>query len=347
MNRFKTNALLQTLMFVFTCGLLLSCLATRIEAKIVFCVDDDLYVMNDDGTHRRRLTKNTQAQDRHPRWSPDGTKIAFVRAMDKNKLQTSAEVFIINADGTQPQRLTLNNSHDLDPSWSPDGQRLAFTSSRSGKWDVFIIEVATLAVTQLTGINEDEVGSTAPDWSPDGTMLTFERFIRIKNGINPKTIYVMSADGQRPRPILPDPDRNDPPTFRFFPRWSADGQRILSYEVKWLGEQDKRRFFVQPLSGARKDITDINDRLGNNFLIAGASWMAHDRAIVFSLMLKDKSTPNYDIYRYGFETRSLKRLTRESADESFPDWTEGALSVSPHQKLPTQWGDIKQPAHAD
>ena len=347
MNRLKTNVLSQTTRFFFACCLLLFAGATvSVDAKIVFCVDDDLYVMNDDGTHRRRITHNIMTKDADPRWSPDGTKIAFTRFMDKERIQSSSEVFIINADGTNLQRLTHNNIADGYPSWAPDGQHIAFSSRPRGKSNVFVIGLASQTLTQITGIGDEE-RSVAPDWSPDGTQIVFERFIRIKAGINPKTIYVMSADGQHARPVLPDPDRNGPPTFRFFPRWSADGQRILSYEVKWFGEQDKRSFFVQPLSGARKDITDINDRLGDNWIIAGASWMEHDHAIVFSLMLKDKSTPNYDIYRYGFETRSLRRLTREAADERFPDWTEGALSVSPHQKLSTQWGNIKQSAYAD
>ena len=53
----------------------------------------------------------------------------------------------MNADGTAPQRLTYNNVFDVDSSWSPDGQHLAFTSTRSGRWEVFVIDLATRAVT--------------------------------------------------------------------------------------------------------------------------------------------------------------------------------------------------------
>ena len=174
----------------------------------------------------------------------------------------------MNADGTDPQRLTHNNVLDNTPSWSPDGTQIAFSSSRSGVWEVFVIELATRAVTQLT----DDLSST-PEWSPDGTQIAFERFIKIPNGINPKTIYVMDADGQHQRPVLPDPPLDGPPTFRYFPRWSADGQRILFYESKWFKEGDVLKLIVQQVGGRKKEITDINDRLGNNLnLLARVGW---------------------------------------------------------------------------
>ena len=337
MNGLKTTFLSRTIRFFFAGWMLWLAGATvPIDAKIVFCVDGDIFVMNDNGSRRRRLTHNTTALDNDPRWSPDGTKIAFTRDMDKTKRQTTAEVFIINADGTDPQRLTHNNVIDAYPSWSPDGTQIAFSSTRSREWEVFIIDVATLAVTQLT-----DAPSASPDWSPDGTQITFERFIKIPNGINPKTIYVMDMDGQDQRPVLPDPPLDGPPAFRYFPRWSADGERILFAEVQWFPDGDVEKLIVQRIGGTKKVITDVNDRLGNKWLGAGASWMENDRAILFSIKLMNKPTPNYDLYRYTFDTRGLRRLTRDSSDEKWPDWTEGALSVSPHGKLTTQWAEIK------
>ena len=78
----------------------------------------------------------------------------------------------MNANGTNVQRLTDNTVIDGGPSWSPDGKSIAFTSTRSGKWEVHVIDLATLDVTQLTDVNEDGGrGSVDPDWSPDGKRL--------------------------------------------------------------------------------------------------------------------------------------------------------------------------------
>ncbi len=334
----------KTIIFWVSCLLLFMGAMVSVDAKIVFRVDDDIFVMNDEGTGRRRLTHNTTTKDSYPRWAPDGTKIAFTRYMDKEKIQTSSELFIMNADGTDLQRLTDNNVADANPSWSSDGTQIAFTSLRGGKLDVFVIDVASQKVTQLTGFDDAKEQSAAPDWSSDGTMLTFERFIQ-GPGINSKTIYVMDADGQHQRPLLPDPEIGDGPTFRFFPRWSADRQHILFYEVQWLDGGDVKHLIAQSLGAAKKKITDINDRLGNNLNIAGTSWMENDRAMLISIKQNDKPNANYDLYRYTFDTRGLKRLTRDPSDEKWPDWTEGEFSVSPHGKLPTQWGEVKHTDH--
>ena len=157
----------------------------------------------------------------------------------------------------------------------------------------------------------------------------------------------MSADGQHQRPFQ-DWQVHDPAgTMQFEPRWSADGQRILFDDCTWHGEDMACRLTVARIGGTGRIIQDIYDRIGDNLLVSYVGWMENDRAILFSMKRLDKPTPNYDLYRYAFDTRKLRQLTSDPVDEKYADWTEGALSVSLHRKLTTQWGELKQPTHAD
>ena len=207
----------------------------------------------------------------------------------------------------------------------------------------------TLAVTQLTGI-EGEPGATAPDWSPDGTQIVYEKFINnlvrrpgFAAGLSHKNIYVMSADGENQRPLLPDPKLGAATvTMRFFPRWSADGRRLVFGDCTWEKEFTCR-LSVMFIGGEIQVIQDIYDKLGENLMIGSTRWIENDKALLFNMILKDNpNAKTYDLYRYEFETGDLKRLTLTLANERYPDWIEGGLSISPQGKLPTQWGEKKR-----
>ena len=342
MKREKLAILSQ--IFLLACILVWFAITPSVGAKIVCRIGDDIYAMNDDGSGLRRLTNNTLSSDSYPRWSPDGKRIAFHRNMDKEDIQTSSELFVMNADGTDQKRLTDNDVGDDYPSWSPDGQYLVFQSRRNRNLEVYVIELSSRRVQRLTGA-EGKLGSGAPDWSPNGKEIVYERFISNGGGLAHKNIYLMDADGDNQRSLLPDPEKGALTIItRYFPRWSADGQRILFEDCKWGDGGDdgpKCMPTVKRIGGGKTEIKAIKERLGDNWLITSTDWMDNDRALIISLKLKDTPNANYDLYRYVFETGSLRRLRRDARDEKYPDWIEGSLSVSPQGKLPTRWGNIK------
>ena len=77
-----------------------------------------LYTSTANGSNWIKLTSNTKGGERFPKWSPDGTKVAFYSDMTGN-----TQIYVINADGSNQVQLTSNKSNDSFPAWSPDGDQ--------------------------------------------------------------------------------------------------------------------------------------------------------------------------------------------------------------------------------
>ena len=89
-----------------------------------------------------------------------GEMIAFTSEREGN-----AEIYIMNADGSNPQRLTNDPAYDAWPVWSPDGSHIAFTSTRNGEADIYVMDADGSNLRRLT---YDDAIDIWPDWSPDG-----------------------------------------------------------------------------------------------------------------------------------------------------------------------------------
>lgn len=115
-----------------------------------------LYVMDANGGEARLLARD--AGD--AAWSPEGRRIAFASVRDRNgktcydQCNYHGELYVIDADGSNPVRLTRNRGDDSSPSWSPDGRRIAFASDRNypgaGGLEIYSIRPDGSCLTWLT-----------------------------------------------------------------------------------------------------------------------------------------------------------------------------------------------------
>jgi hypothetical protein len=99
-----------------------------------------------------QLTSDGNAQvESAPAFSPDGKQIAFNVATEANPDRQKNEIVIMNADGSGREVLVpADGTNNIRPRWSPDGKYIAFSSDRTGKMEVFIIELATKTIYQVT-----------------------------------------------------------------------------------------------------------------------------------------------------------------------------------------------------
>lgn len=151
--------------------------------KILFCGIKngklDLFTIDIETETYVRLT-NDFFDEANPRWSPDGTKVVF--SSDRLTLpyeHTIAEmtgnydIFIMNADGTNVQRITTSQFNDMGPSWSPDSENIVFTSDRNGIVNLYYVNLKDMTVSPLTNLL---TGASLPSWSPDGRKIAFTSF---------------------------------------------------------------------------------------------------------------------------------------------------------------------------
>jgi Tol biopolymer transport system component len=169
--------------------------------------------VNTSSDDQRNLTRHP-ASDDDPRWSPDGSQIAFSSDRSGNY-----EVYVMEADGTDPRRLTQSPAVDAQPAWSPDGTQIAFVSLRDGNAEIYVMNVDGTSLRRVTHTDANEFEF---DWSPDGTQIVFA----FSEGAD-VNIYTMPAPGPQAQVNadsntlrqLTDGDAQD-----FYPRWSPDGE---------------------------------------------------------------------------------------------------------------------------
>jgi Tol biopolymer transport system component len=126
----------------------------------------DIFMMNADGTGVQQITHDP-APEFNPEFSPDGTKIAFVR-----KVSSTEEIDAVNTDGTRLMAIAQGTGGNQSRfSWSPDGQRVVFVRVSDTGWGLHVVNAdgtqERLLFDPRNTVNE------GPVWSPDGNWIAF------------------------------------------------------------------------------------------------------------------------------------------------------------------------------
>jgi Tol biopolymer transport system component len=131
--------------------------------------------------------------------SPDRTRIAFSSNRGGN-----FDIYVMDADGRSPRRLTNDPRNESDPVWTPDGNRIVYTSTRGTGTQIGIMssDGSEIVLTSAPG------GNHSPAVSPDGATIAF-----VSGRDGNQEIYVMGLDGSNQRRLTRSSVRESSPRF--------------------------------------------------------------------------------------------------------------------------------------
>jgi len=146
-------------------------------------------------------------------WSPTGDRLVFM----SNAGTGNYDLYLRGLDG-KTARLTDHKEKDGQAHWAPTADQLVFVSGRTGQGDLYLLDLATRAVTRLTF---GDAPYLYPQWSPDGRKVAM-----IRGSDENHDIYVIE-DVRKPRETLRA--LTEWPYDDLRPVWSPDGKKIAFY----------------------------------------------------------------------------------------------------------------------
>jgi TolB protein len=161
-----------------------------------------------------QLTSGRTHHDQHPKWSPDGRRVSFVSSRGGN-----FDLYVMNADGTNVERLTDHPAADYDPMWAPDGQSMIFSSERDSRSDLYRLWLKDRRIDRLT---HHFVGrAIMPSVSPDGRLVAFAAQTLQRLNFWEFQVHILDLATGKTRAL-------DNSGGACWPSWSPDGRQLAN-----------------------------------------------------------------------------------------------------------------------
>jgi TolB protein len=241
--------------------------------RVAYNTREELWVMDADGSNRKLVDRSPQGFAYAPTWSPDGTKLAYMRSIGE-----VSGIFVLDLTSSQERQIAPDG---VAPEWSPDGSRLAFVAPTG----------IALMSPDGTGVTNLGVRGDCPTWSPDGNQLAY---CAMEGELTEESdLYVTSVDGSQNRRLTQDPGIEDPVA------WSPDGERIAFFSRRTT---DGDTYLID---ADGSDVVQLTDDPGAQ--VANA-WLPDGRIVIASFSPGSELADWYLVDPEGGDTAPLPHL---------------------------------------
>ena len=281
-----------------------------------------IYVMNSDGTNQARLTA-TAASEHSPSWGidipdTDGDGVPDFRdncrtasnplkiAYRSAAADGSAQIFTMNADGTNRTQLTNLGDDPNSPTVSPDGMKVAFVAGDYDNLDIYVMNIDGSGRTLLTGSTVG-IWDMEPVFSPDGTKIVFSS---APSGSGFRELYVMNTDGTNRTPLTDNQGSN------FLPAFSPDGTKIVFSSYR----NNDVDIYVMSANGTNQ--TRLTDN--PTFSHYSPAFSPDGTKIVYSA----GGSVHYEIFVMNADGSNPINLTNHAGSDASPEFSPGGSKIA-------------------
>jgi Tol biopolymer transport system component len=253
---------------------------------------NDLFVVEPDGTGRQRLTDTPHKHEFGPAWNPAGARIVFWRARAPFG---PGSVWRMDADGSHVRRLTPAGLDARDPAWSPGGDRVVYDAEQ----DLFTIR-ASDGGGRVRVTDTPNVGEFEPAWSPAGGRIVYTRSTA-QGDVGDLFVTDLATGHVTHLTASPDYDHQA--------AWSPDGSQVV-FERDF---DDHFSIFVVNADGS-----DLHRVSAGPHFDTGPAFSPDGTKIVFG---SDRGGSFFDdLWLMKADGSNKRRIRHDEFSSAFPDW---------------------------